>query len=95
MTLKDTHARTHARATELLWMRDRPISKTSTRGQTTCTRDKTSMPRAGFEPVISGSEWPQTHALDRTVSCIITMKTQVLFFAILLSQNTKFPTNRE
>jgi len=28
------------------------------------------MPPAGFEPIIPASEWPQTHALDRTATGI-------------------------
>jgi hypothetical protein len=31
---------------------------------------QTSMPPVGFEPTILVSEWPQTHALDRTVTGI-------------------------
>jgi hypothetical protein len=31
---------------------------------------QTSMPLAGFEPAISASEWPQTHALDRAATGI-------------------------
>jgi hypothetical protein len=34
-------------------------------------RRQTSMPPVGFEPVTSGSEWQQTHALDRVATGIV------------------------
>ena len=34
------------------------------------TQTSTSMPLAGFEPTIPASEWPQTHALDRSATGI-------------------------
>jgi hypothetical protein len=37
------------------------------------------MPTEGFEPVISVSEWPQNHAIDRTAAYIRTIKTYLLF----------------
>jgi hypothetical protein len=52
----------------LLWTSDRPVAETSTWQHT--HKRKTSMPPAGFEPVIPASEHPQTHALDRAATGI-------------------------
>jgi hypothetical protein len=37
-------------------------------------KKQTSMPPEEFEPVIPASEWPQTHALDRTATGIVSWK---------------------
>jgi len=69
-----THTHTHTQTCALARDRtrlDRPISKTSTRWHITCTRDETSLPTAGFEPVISGIANPllkpngQLHSYDK------------------------------
>jgi len=49
-------------------MSDQPVTETSICQQTTFPRYKLPSPLAGFEPTILGSEWPQTHALDRTTT---------------------------
>ena len=54
----------------LLWTSEQPEAETTTWQQTTITRDKTSMPAAGFETTIPASEPPHTHALDRATSGI-------------------------
>ena len=51
----------------LLWTNDQPVAETST-WQTIFTRDKTSIPRVGFESTISAGERPQTYALDRAAT---------------------------
>ena len=48
----------------LLWLRDRPKAETPTWQHTTLTRDRHLRPPVGFETIIPGSKWPQTHALD-------------------------------
>jgi len=49
----------------LLWTSDNLKAMTSTSQHTTVTGDRqTAMPSAGFDPKISRSERPQTHALD-------------------------------
>jgi hypothetical protein len=47
----------------LLWMSDRPDTETT-------HKRRTSMPSAGFEPVIPASERAQTHMLDRAATGI-------------------------
>jgi hypothetical protein len=50
----------------LLWTSDQLNAVRSTSQHIILTRDgEIAMPLAGFEPTISASEWPQTHALDR------------------------------
>jgi hypothetical protein len=50
----------------LLWTSDQLYAVTSASQHITLKRDREiAMPLAGFEPTISASEWPQTHALDR------------------------------
>jgi len=49
---------------ELLRTSDQPNAETSTCQNTTLTRDKYPRPPVGFEHANSGSERPQTHALD-------------------------------
>jgi hypothetical protein len=46
-----------------------------TQDNTTCEHKRqTSMPRAGFEPAIPATNWPQTYALDKPVGkCEIIM----------------------
>jgi len=44
-------------------MSERPAADTSTSQNTTLAKD-TSLPPAGFKPIISASEGPQTHTLD-------------------------------
>ena len=53
---------THTHSVRLLWTSDRPTAETSTWQHTTLTQ--TSMPPAVFDPTISASERPQTHALE-------------------------------
>jgi hypothetical protein len=48
----------------LLWTKYQPDAETSTWQHTTLTKDKTSMPPAGFEPAIRASERPQTYVLE-------------------------------
>lgn len=50
------HRRTYRQLVRPLWMSDRPVAGTSTSQQTTLTRDKTSMPPAGFEPAVPATE---------------------------------------
>jgi hypothetical protein len=53
----------------LLWIRDRPVTETSTWQHKHCTR-KTSMSPVGFEPMIPTNARPQTYALDRAATGI-------------------------
>ena len=55
----------------LLWRSDQLVAETSTGQHTTLTRHKYPWPRAGFEPTILVSEWPQTHALGRAATEIV------------------------
>jgi hypothetical protein len=50
-------------------MSDQPISEAYTYTGQYNTRDKTSMPSAGFEPAIPATKWPQT-ALNRAATSI-------------------------
>jgi hypothetical protein len=53
----------------LLWTTDQPDAETSTCRQHKNTHKRqTSMPPAGFEPVIPASERQHTHALDRAAA---------------------------
>jgi hypothetical protein len=48
----------------LLWRSDRPDAETSTYTTQTLYKRQTSMTPMGFEPTMSASKRPQTHALD-------------------------------
>jgi hypothetical protein len=63
-----SHSDTHTHSIGLLWTRHRPDAETFAWQHTTFTRDRHPRPPAGFEPVISAREWPQTHALDRATT---------------------------
>ena len=52
---------------ELLWTSDQLIAETPTWQHTALTRERTSMPPAGFERTTPASKWPQTHTLDNEV----------------------------
>jgi hypothetical protein len=52
----------------LRWTSDRPVAETSTEQQQNTQKRKTHS--TGFEPAISASERPYTHALDRAATGI-------------------------
>ena len=54
----------------LLWTSDKPDTGTSTYTTHNTYNRQTSMPPAGFEPIITASERPQTHAPDRAATGI-------------------------
>jgi len=54
----------------LLWTSDQPDAEPLYLTTHTTHKRQTSMPPAGFEPTIPGSERPQTHALDRAATGI-------------------------
>ena len=54
----------------LFWTSDQTDAEASTWQQTILTRDRHSMPPAGFEPAIPTSERQQTHVLDHAASGI-------------------------
>ena len=54
----------------LLWTHDRPVAGSSFPTSHNTQKRQTSMPLAGLEPTILGSEWPQTHALVRAATGI-------------------------
>jgi hypothetical protein len=49
----------------LPWTSNQPETENSTWQYTTLSREKTSVPPAGFQPAIPASERPHTHALER------------------------------
>ena len=52
----------------LLWTSDLLVAETSTWQHITLTTNKHPCPLVRFEPIISGSERPQTYALDRAAT---------------------------
>lgn len=60
----------HTTVGRTLWTRDRPVAETSTRQNTTLTREKTSTPSARFEPANPPNDRSQTLALDRSAIAI-------------------------
>ena len=65
-----THTHVHAHIIGLFWMRDRPVADISTCTTPNTHKRQTSMPLAGFEPVIPASEWLQTLALGHATTGI-------------------------
>jgi len=62
------HAHTHTHYVGLLWTRDLPITETCICTTHDIHNRQTFMLPAEFEPAITASERPQTHALDDTAT---------------------------
>jgi len=54
----------------LFWTSIRPDAKTLTSKTQNQHKTQTSMPMAGFEPIILASEWPQTDTLESAATRI-------------------------
>lgn len=69
----------------LLWMRDRPVSDTSTWQHTTITIDIYPCHPEEFEPATPSSEPRQTHALHRAATVIGFLFTYLLYLFVVKS----------
>jgi hypothetical protein len=58
-----THTHTHTHTVRLLWTRDGSVAEAATSTTHNKHKRRTSMPSAGFEPVIPATERLQTYAL--------------------------------
>jgi hypothetical protein len=63
----DTHTHTHTHSVELLWTSDQPDVERLP-DNTQHSQEKDIHAPARFEPIISASERPQTHAFDRAAT---------------------------
>ena len=85
-----THTHTHTYTLSLSFLNEESGRR---RGRQPCNTHKkskrwTSMPSAGFEPLIPAVKWPQTYALGSARYCILKVNTFVVFFVFTVAVPT-------
>jgi len=83
-----THTHTHTLSLSLFWTRNQVVAEAANHATHTKSKRWTSMPSAGFEPLIPAVKWPQTYALGSARYCILKVNTFVVFFVFTVAVPT-------